>query len=243
MEFKMKTIFGLVGFVICGPMSFATLVPVGAVSLSGQGLGAVNTVLTFTSPAATTFESGCAGAGIGGVLITGAGACPAGFTGGNEQAINNTYSVAGLGLKNFADLQIIFNPVEPQNDAAKSITVDNLALTLWDPSNGKLLATYETASPYVIADAEAGVGNAGFGFVLDKAQATAANSVLDAVPLLYLGIASNASNATGGHETISIRTTGSTPRSTPPAVPETASLLSVGCGLCVIGLLSRRSRG
>ena len=96
----MKIIFGLVGL-LCGQLSFATLVPLGAVSLSSQGLGAVNTVLTFTSPAATTFESVCVGAGVLGVLVTGAGACPAGYTSGNEQAINTNYSAAGLGLKNF----------------------------------------------------------------------------------------------------------------------------------------------
>ena len=83
-------------------------------------------------------------------MVTGSGACPAGFTSGNEQAINNTYSASSIGLKNFADLQVIFNPVEPQNAAGQTLTIDDLALTLWNPTNGTLLATYKIAAPYVI---------------------------------------------------------------------------------------------
>jgi hypothetical protein len=237
----MRSIFTL-AFLIAGvQLSFANLIPVGAVRLSGQGLGAVNTVLTFTSPGSTSIESGCAGAGVGGALVTGAGACPAGFAGGNEQAINNTYSASSIGLKNFADLQVIFNPVEPQNAAGQSLTIDDLALTLWNPTNGTLVATYRIAAPYFIANAEPGTGNAGFGFKLDAAQANAANLVLDAVPTLFLGIASNASDATGGHETISIRTTGSTPRGVPEVPePKTATLGLCGVALILFGHFAKR---
>ena len=78
-------------------------------------MGAVQTALTFTSPGASTTESGCVAAGIGGTTVTGPAACPAGFAGGDELAINNTYTAASLGLTDFNNLQVIFNPVEPQS--------------------------------------------------------------------------------------------------------------------------------
>jgi hypothetical protein len=77
-------------------------------------------------------------------LVTGSAACPGGgpnggapFLGGNEQAPNNTFSASALGLTDFNNLRIIFNPSEPQN--ASSISLDNLALTLWNPANGFIL--------------------------------------------------------------------------------------------------------
>jgi hypothetical protein len=245
-EVSMNRIWGLIGFVASVQLALASLVPVGPVPLSGQGLGNVNTALTFTSPASSTTESGCVGAGVGGVTITGSTKCPPGFTGGNEQAVNSTYSAASLGLQNFADLQIIFNASEPGNAADQSITVNNLALTLWNPLNGNLLATYTIASPYFIADAFQGVGNAGFGFNLDAAQSNAANLLLDANAGLFLGIAANASAATGGLETVSIRTTGATPRGGQgpgqQEIPEPATMISTTIGLCGLTLLSMLAR-
>src|SRR5262245_37947168 len=120
----MKSIFLLACLIAGANMSFATLIPLGAVPTAGSGFGAMNTVLTFTSPGSSSIETGCVGAGIGGALVKGAGACAAGFSGGDEQATNKTYSASSIGLGNFADLQIIFNPSEPGNN---SITLDDMA--------------------------------------------------------------------------------------------------------------------
>ena len=168
--------------------------------------------------------------------MTGSGACAAGFSGGNEQAANNTYSASSLGLVNFADLQIIFNAAEPGKD---SITLDDMALTLWNPTNGAMLGSFKIAAPYVIDSADPGTGNAGFGFVLDSAQAHAANLLLDTTPSLYLGISAKASNAKGSHETISIRTTGVTPRDV-PEVPEPSTIGLLGAGLGGLALMRWR---
>ena len=100
----MKSIFLLACLIAGASTSFATLVPLGAVPTTGSGFGAIKTMLTFTSPDSSSTETGCVGAGVGGVLVKGAGACAAGFSGGNEQAANNTYSASSLGLINFADL-------------------------------------------------------------------------------------------------------------------------------------------
>jgi len=222
---------------------FGSLVAIGPVPSSGAGLGTVNTALTFASSGNSSMETGCVGAGVNGVTITGSGACPDGFVGGNEQAINNTFSAAQLGLLNFSNLQVIFNASEPGNTAEQGITLDLLALTLWNGTTGGLVGTFSTTGPFVIADAFSGVGNAGFGFSLDAAQATTANQLLGTIGAtnLFLGVAANASNATGGQETVSLRVvTGG--GGTPPAevIPEPGTYALVGIGLISAAYWNRR---
>jgi hypothetical protein len=194
----MKRTYALLLFLFATQALFADVIPIGVVPSTGAGFGAVQTVLTFTSPAASSTESGCVAAGIGGGTITGAAACSAGFAGDDEQAINNTFTAADLGLTNFLNLQIIFNPNEPQNAADQSITLDSLAVTLWDPATGLILDAKYTTAPFVFPNADPGMGNAGFGFVLTAAQAADFNLLLAAFPDLRIGMAANASDATGG---------------------------------------------
>ena len=224
---------------------FGSLVAIGPVASTGSGLGAVNTALTITSPGNTSTETGCVGAGVGGVEITGSSACPAQFSGGNEQAVNNTFTAVQLGLVNFSNLQLIFNASEPGNNAGRGITLDLLALTLWDPTNGSLLGAFYTSAPYVIADAFSGVGNAGYGFVLDAPQAQSANLLLAAFPNLYLGVAANASNATGGLETVFLRVVeggGGPGGPTAENLPEPGTYALVGLGCFAVAIWNRRSR-
>jgi len=220
---------------------FGSLVAIGPVPSSGSGLGNVNTALTFSSPGNSSTETGCVGAGLAGVKITGSAACPAGFLGGNEQAINNTFSATQLALLNFSNLQVIFNASEPGNTAQQGITVDLLALTLWNPTTGGLLGTFSTTAPFVITDAFSGVGNAGYGFRLDEEQALSANQLLAAFPNLFLGVSANASSATGGQETVSLRVVtggGGTPPS--EVIPEPGTYALVGIGLISAAYWNRR---
>jgi hypothetical protein len=214
---------------VCAGNAFASLISLGPVSLGGQGLGSVQTVLTIQSPGSSSTETGCVASGIGGVLVTGAAACPGGgpfggpsFSGGNEQAQNNTFSASSLGLTDFNNLRILFNPSEPQN--ANSISLDNLALTLWNPANGLILDARYITAPVLFTSSDPGAGNAGFGFKLDAAQAAAANGILAAFPNLRIGLAADASLATGGLETFSIGAV--------TAVPEPGVL-----GLMLVGLV------
>lgn len=224
-----------VGVFIAGAnFAFASLLPVGPVPISGTGLGALNTALTFSSPGSSTTESGCVAAGIGGVTVTGSAACPSGFTGGDEQAINNTYTASDLGLTDFNNLQIVFNASEP--GSAEDITIDNLAVTLWNPADGLILDAKYITGPYVITDGP-GVGNAGFGFMLDAAQAADFNLLLAAFPDLRIGVAANASDATGGLETISFRAVGGSTE-----IPEPPILMLIGAGLTFIGASRYRFR-
>jgi len=224
-------------FAVCTGTAFATLISLGPVSLGGHGLGSVQTVLTIQSPGSSSTETGCVASGIGGVLVTGATACPGGgpfgggaFAGGNEQAQNNTFSASALGLTDFNNLRILFNPSEPQN--ANSISLDNLALTLWNPANGLILDARYIAAPVPFASSDPGAGNAGFGFKLDSAQAAVENGILAAFPNLRIGLAANASLATGGQETFSIGAVTAVPE------PDVFGLMAVG----LVGLIGIRKR-
>jgi hypothetical protein len=216
--------------------AFGSLMSIGPVPLSGAGLGSQNTVLTFTSPANTTTESGCVAGGIGGVTVTGPTACPAGFTGGDEQAINNTFSATALGLTDFNNLQIIFNAAEPNSAAQQSITLTNLALTLWDPATGLILDARYIPGSIDFPNAFPGVGNAGFGFQLDTAQAGAVNGILAAFPDLLIGISATADNATGGLETVSVRTVAALPS----PVPEPSTYALAGSALMALYFVRRK---
>jgi hypothetical protein len=161
--------------------------------------------------------------------------CPsATFAGGNEQAINNVFSTAAVGFTNFSNLQFVFNASEP--GSFPGITLNNLALTIYN-SAGVLQQTHTLASAYVIADAFPGVGNAGFGFMLDATEGAQANALLTANPgaVFYIGAAANATNATGGLETIFVRTTAAT-----AAVPEPSTIFTLGSGLLLLSLSSLR---
>lgn len=214
-------------FAVCTGTAFATLISLGPVSLGGQGLGSVQTVLTIQSPGSSSTETGCVASGIGGALVIGAAACPGGgpfgggaFAGGNEQAINNTFSASALGLTDFNNLRIIFNPSEPPS--ASSISLDNLALTLWNPATGLILDAKYIAAPVLFTSSDPGAGNAGFGFKLDAAQAAVENGILAAFPNLRIGLAANASLATGGSETFSIGAAANVPE------PSLFGLVAIG---------------
>ena len=221
----------------------ASLIPLGPGSLGGQGLGSVDTVLTLTSQGNATTESGCVGAGPGGTTVLGSSKCPgngpnglSAFTGGDEQAINSVLSASAIGLTDFNDLRILFNASEPANG---SITLGNLALTLWD-STGSILDARYIAATVPFASTDPGTGNAGFFFGLDATQAADANLVLAANPGLFIGLAANLTDAQGGLETFSIGVAETVPEPPPITVPEPMMLAIAGVGLVGVGLLRRR---
>jgi len=223
-------------------LMFGDLIYIGEVPNSGGGFGSVSPLLTLTSQGNSTVESACVGF-IGGATTTDPLlACPAGFNGLDPQPNNNnTYEVGAFGLNNFNSLQLIFNASEPGN-ANSGITIDNLALTLYSGA-GLRLATFSTVAAVIIPATEPGIGNAGFGFALNPAQANQANGFLG-VAGLRIGGAINASDATGGQETVSIRfiNDGGIPPTEVGEVPEPSTYAIAGISLIGLAMWNRKKR-
>ena len=212
--------------------------------LSGTGLGNVSTVLTINSPGSTTSSTGCS-YWDGSSSQTGAG-CPVSGFGGDELALNSTYTIADLGLATFADLRIIYNSSEP-GGAANSVTLQNLVLIL-QSSDGTPIADFTPLSltaPIFYPDVAQGTGNAGFFFRLDDAGVTAANAFwasLGNSTDLRIGLAALVNDEEdGGNETFFLANAGgATPD--PDTIPEPQSAVLIGTGILLVGLFSSKKR-
>lgn len=231
---------GLALFAVYTSSAFATLIPINTVPSTGNGLGSVNSLVTFQN---TGSEIGCVGNAPGGITATGSAQCfgigtaPGVVTNEQTGSGNNTYTalslgIAPAGLNTFANLILIFNGNEGSTAAGQPITLDRLSLNLFSAS-GALLKSFSTASAFS-APAFPGVGNAGFGFQLDSIQAAQANQLLVLNQSLVIGASAAASNANSGPETVFI----SRIDSTQPggggggsAIPEPTTVLMLGSGL------------
>jgi hypothetical protein len=212
----------------------ASLVLVGPQDFSGTGLGAVNTILTISSLANTSFESGSVAFGnaTSGDVMTGA-------------SQTQTRTLGELGITSAADLRVVFNALEPGNGDS-GITLTNLVLNIWSPT-GTLLFTSGAFSTQTFADTETGAGNSGFVFALDAAQQAAAAAAfgagfgsnvvgLTATAGCNAGSPAGCMGATGGFETVFVASAASLVPSIPE--PEIYALLLAGLG--VAGTVAKR---
>ena len=244
----------------------ASLILVGPGDLSGSGLGAVNTVLTFTSPGNSTIEAGCVAPSGSGTTTSGCG-----FPDSQVQAQFGTPSLAAAGIGAASDLRVVFNASEP--GSAPDISLNNLVLTLYSGAN-TFSAALSPASGIFFPTTQPGVGNSGFVFALsspglcaviaggcpagtDLGEAVAAQTFIDnnggaGNVRLGLGALAGSANgwtgsATGGLETFfvgSVATVGG-PRSgggTAGTVPEPGAMLLVGAGLICLGRVRHAKR-
>ena len=180
-------------------VAHASLIQTTAVLTNGSGIGGVNTVLTVQG---TPAESGCV-AWNGAADVIGASACPPGVPGGNEStgaSQTQTRTLAELGIANAADVRIVVNTVEP---GGNPITLTQLVLRIYDGATGAVLFTSSLPAPITFTFTNTGGGTSGFVFLMDAADAAAAQ-VFFANPANRLGLAASFSDAAGGGETLYI---------------------------------------
>ncbi len=211
---------------------------------SGTGLGSVNTVLTLQSPGNSTTETGC-------VAFTGTTdvfTC-AGFpnaqvmTGANQ---TRTLTLAQIGAATASDIRIVFNAAQP---GGGPITLTGLVLTFYNASGGVAFQSSglkdvggNPVTSIVFPNTETGVGNSGFVFRLDAAQAAAAQAALGTT--VRVGLAASATNASGGLETFFFANANliGGGGGGGAAVPEPSTWVILGTGLALAAIRPLRRR-
>jgi len=204
----------------------ADLVLQGPQDFSGTGLGSVNTILTLQSPGNSTFEAGSVSlaAGGGGDAITGNA-----LTGASQTL---TRTLGSLGVTSAASLRVVFNAEEPGAAAQQGIVLEDLRLNIFSPT-GVLLFSSGPFTPVSFADTFSGVGNSGFVFALDAAQAAQAQALAFGAGYAnnVIGLSATASNAQGAPDTFFVAAA---------PVPEPQSWALCLAGLAGVALLRRR---
>ncbi|HYG13755.1 MAG TPA: PEP-CTERM sorting domain-containing protein [Methylophilaceae bacterium] len=196
---------------------------IGAQEFQGTGLGAVNTILTMQN---TGTETASVGLDAGGnEVITGDAK-----TGASQTQVR---SLGELGLTNAGDMRIVFNAVEPgpAGGVDNGITLDNLVLTIFDPS-GAVLFTSDAFNPIDFSSTFTGTGNSGFVFALSNSEINAAQAAFTGdFSLNLVGLNATASQASAGNETFFVATA---------PIPEPSTYALMGAGLLGLAWIRRR---
>jgi hypothetical protein len=220
---------------LCAAPASATLVLQGPQNFQGTGLGAVNTILTIQSPGSSSFEAGAVGRTTGSATDVISGDA---MTGASQ---TQTRSISSLGVTSAADIRVVFNALEPGNEAGQRISLNNLQLSIYSPT-GSLLFNSGAFTPIDFPDTFTGAGNSGFVFALDSTQAGQAQTAAflgGGFGSNLIGLTAAASDATGGFETFFVAS-GSGGVTTPIPEPETYALMLAGLG--VLSFVARRRR-
>lgn len=206
----------------------ADLIFLGPTVLGGQGIGGVSTILSLTSPGNSITETASVGRN---------GAGTADVTSGDTaaQGNNQTRTLAELGVTQASSLRIILNINEPGNDPG--VTLTSLTLNAFNGGNVVFSGSY-TGGPLNLATQGQGIGNSGYMFGLNAAQAAQLQAVYN--PNLRIGLSASLTNAQGGFETFNA---GSVPNAPTAAIPEpgTVALLASSI-LPLAGVVLRKRR-
>lgn len=203
----------------------AALIYLDGETISGTGLGAVNTVLTISSPSNSSTE-------LGSVVWNGTADVKSGDVNASQ---TQTLSLGQLGLSDPANLRVVFNATEPASD---SITLTDLILYIFSASGGTALFQSGAFTQVVFDSTEPGTGSAGFVFGLDAADIISAKSAFE-TPTNRIGLLAHAINATGGQETFYVALAGN-PGGPSTSVPEPGTIAMLGLGLLGMGFAARR---
>jgi hypothetical protein len=215
----------------------ADLIFVGQVELGGQGFGSdpINIVTghdTGSSPH-PDIESACIDAGTGSLGRQGA-TCRGGITGGDEpqpdppDPKHNNPTLADLGVSLASQVGLVFNLAEPGQDSL-SLADGDLYLSFFN-GVGYFDAFY---SGPTLDLSEQGTGKAGFGFILNAAQAALADAHCASAGLdCRVGAGFEVTSFGGGNETL-------TAVEVQP-IPEPATILLLGSGMVGLGAWSRK---
>jgi hypothetical protein len=236
MTFRITRTLAAIGLAVAASSSHA-LVLAGPGDFQGTGLGAVNTVLTLTSPANTTSETAS-------VTWTGSATTTSGnaLTGASQ---SNTPTLSSLGVTSPSNLRIVLNAAEPAN--ATSLTVSSLALNIFSPTGANVFTSDPFASQTLNAT-DLGIGSAGFVFRLTDAEIARAGGAFSANN--RIGLSATINDATGGPETFFAVNfaggggggTGTGGGGGGNAVPEPSTVAIFGLGLAALGFMRRRNK-
>ena len=133
----------------------ASLVYLGTINEQGSGLGHVNTLLSLKPQGNGT--TACGLVGIGDVTS----ACDGAVTTFNGGSNNQTYTLAGLGVVDAADLRFVFNVNEPDD----LVTLTGLAINFFaaDATSGSFPFHVATFSACRWISSRSAAGSAGKG--------------------------------------------------------------------------------
>lgn len=212
----------------------ASLLYLGTTSEQGSGLGNVNTIVSLKPQGDGTVACGMVGPGdvtspCDGALTT--------FNGGSN---NQTYTLAGLGVVDAADLRFVFNVNEPDDVVTLTgLSIDFFAAGATMGTIPFLVSSF-AAVPMELVEVGGGIGGQGHVFALSASDAAIVNAQLTAG--VILGARFSVFGAAGGFETLNVSGVEDEVVPNPRDVPEPTMLALVGGALLGVGAASRRKR-
>ena len=204
----------------------AFMVAVGPSTISGTGLGAVNTILTLQSPGNSTTETGAVSFSAGMDVITGDALT------GSSQTKTITETALATTSSGFAfstnNLLLVVNLSESRNEIPPTVTVLSLTATFFNAAGLVVDTATLTPVPLSLVQISPGTGQSGLGFLITGIDSTA----------FRVGLAASIGDASGGVETFFVGDGGKKIQ----AVPVPATALAVAAALPLLGLGGRFRR-